>query len=150
MSKPFIVVKIDFDGFDSPMFGEQTQHKNVSISFGSLKTGIVVKGVSSPLKILGFLPSDKSMIFTFSSPIAILGEDSFLPTLAVSMIKNNLDAIVFSDRDLILRAYQIEPTNGSAKKLMLMLCVPKKRLFEGNSNILNFPDYSLIMKDESP
>ena len=120
----------------------QTQHKNITITVGALRDCMVAKINLDSLRILGFIPTNKSMPFKSIIPIKILSESSFLKTLAVSMIQNELDAVAFAEKDYIIRALHVE------SKILMMLCIPKKPLFESNSHVLNYPDFSLILNQK--
>lgn len=119
---------------------EQTSHKQAKIIMGSFETTIVAIDPPPQMRILGFVSSDKSHVFTKMVPVLIT-PDSFLVEVASSMILNDLDAVLFSGRDLILRASQT-PKN----KIILLLCYPSKPLYKDPQAQFSLPNFSLLPK----
>lgn len=123
---------------------EQTGHRNAKLIFGDLEATIAAKDVPNEIEILGFIPADRSTEFSSMHPIYI-DEGEFLHALAISMVKDSLDALAFGDRDFIIRTEVVDSSKNDAdKEYILFLCVPSKPLFGQASPQFNFPNYSLM------
>jgi hypothetical protein len=116
--------------------------REVDIIFGHLSQSVVCECSSPALQILGFIPSDRSVVFTSMTPVKV--GPGYLQALATAMIQRDSDAVAYSDRDLILRVYLIgDPTNPASQSIVLFLCVPSKPLFDSRGQDFNYPDFSL-------
>lgn len=122
----------------------QTEYRNVELIFGDLKAKIATKDAPNTIQILGFIPADRSTEFTSMNPIYIEEDGDFLYALAISMVKNSLDAVLFGDRDLIIRTEVVPSTDDGDIEYILFLCVPSKPLFDQPSPTFNYPNYSLM------
>lgn len=115
-----------------------TQHKSITVSFGSLHEAMAAKISLDSLRILGFVPVDRSLPFRAVIPMKIQPTSQFLTALAFAMLAHGLDAVAFAESDYILRAFR---TGDS--KAMLTICVPMRPLFEANSHRLNYPNFAI-------
>jgi hypothetical protein len=116
------------------------------VVFGSFTQTVAGLGVPSRLQILGFIASDKSLAFVSLSPVSLSNLDGYLPSVVLSMIENDLDAVLFGDRDYVLRACTLPrdpavPT--SQERHVLLLGVPSKPLFNVQKATFSHPAFSL-------
>jgi hypothetical protein len=116
------------------------------LAFGSLSHYVVAKGIPQKLQVLGFIASDKSMVFTSMTPVSPRG-DGFLQPITLSMIDNDLDAVLFADQDYVLRAAKLPKAgNEPQDSYLLFLCTLSKPLFDACYSMLTYPHFSLMLR----
>ena len=127
--------------------GSERQMKEVNIVFGKMQESVYCNCDQSTLRILGFIDTDLTLSFESMMPIKVKPDSKLLPSLSVAMKEFALDAVVFAERDMILRARVIERDEGSGKnrRMMLYLCVPKKPLFDTKGQEFEYPNFSLVL-----
>jgi hypothetical protein len=134
--RPFVLGLMDGDR------GE----RSCEVVFGSFTQTVVGHGIHPRLQILGFIPSDKSLPFASVSPLALPNTDGYLPSVALSMVENDLDAVLFGDRDYILRACTLPRDPGAPAaqdRHVLLLGVPSKPLFNVQKPTFSYQPFSL-------
>ena len=117
----------------------------VELVFGSLKQKIRCQCDQPTLQIFGFIEKNLALEFESLVPVAV-GNDSgedFLQSVALAMVDKSLDAFVYGNGDMILRASTV--SNGSRERIVLLLGKLKKPLFMGTTPKLHYPGFSLFL-----
>jgi hypothetical protein len=143
----FLLMPInDWGKCDRRPFVTDCMANSCELTFGSLSQWVTAEGIPPKLQILGFVMSDKALVFASITPIAVQG-DGFLQPLALSMIENDLDAYVFGDGDYLLRASKIphDPAHPQ-ERYLLLLCAPSKPLFDARCQTFSYSHFSFLQQ----
>ena len=122
------------------------ESRPVEVVFGTLKQTVFCRCAQSTLKIFGFVPSDQLMVFESITPIKLApdGNNSLMLSLVAGMERNSLDAVVFAERDMLIRARAVGDEQ-QGRRLMLFLCVPKRPVFNSSVCRFSYPSFSLLI-----
>lgn len=117
----------------------------VDVVFGTLKQTVMCNCSIPVLNIFGFVDVDQMIVFESMTPIKLLPDtdNSLLISLASSMERNNVDAVVFAERDMLIRVRTIE--QEGRKRMILFLCVPKRPVFDSKVGWFDHPSFSLLI-----
>lgn len=115
----------------------------VEVVFGELRQTVAVDFDRPELHIHGFVPTNLSIPLESMVPITV--PDGFMRAVALSMSERFLDAVVFGERDVLIRARSLPTVSGSSPQIVLFLCVPKKAIFDAKVQEFNYPDFTLVL-----
>ena len=110
------------------------------VVFGEQRTTVSSLNVPDRLSVLGFISSDKSLIFE-SMEVLLVEPDSFLYRLVPYLIENDSDMVLFCERDYIIRAFTVDEN-----QFLVYLCsIDKPVLKQTPTTRLEYPDFALVM-----
>lgn len=94
------------------------------ISFEKKEARFIINDIDCDLKLLGFIPSDKSLPLKKIIPIKYVGGDKIFLRFAEPMIMHSVDGVVVGETYYILRAFHHQ------NKLLLCLCELTNPIFQ--------------------
>jgi hypothetical protein len=117
---------------------------DLEITLGALTQSVACECPLSALRIIGFVRTDMSLVFSSMTPLRI--GPGFLRALATAMDDRCVDAVACSDGDFILRVFSCGQNLDAPKETyILFLCVPSKPLFDARVQDFSYPDFSLSL-----
>jgi hypothetical protein len=99
-----------------------------AVTFGVLSQTGIADRIHAKLEILGYVTSDKSLVFTAARPVSVQGEGYFA-LIMLSMIENGLDAVAFDERHYLLLASKLSRVPGQGQIIMYSSCTHHQNHF---------------------
>lgn len=132
------------------MSEDPLQYQICKIQFGkdSIDVADFSRTLPKTLFIMGFIRSNSAAEFKSKVPIKMPLDNPLLSTLAIPMIKNHYDAVIFGEHDYILRVEKpLSDKSGGPdeeKRYVIMICDPVNSVFDQETPKLSYPQYNLF------
>jgi hypothetical protein len=88
------------------------------VTFGILSQTVIADRIHPKLANLGYVTSDKSLVFTETAPASVHGAE-YLQPITLSKIENGTGDVVFDERDDLLRGSNARAFQGKGQ---IILC----------------------------
>ena len=132
------IFQYEYDHLKNLDFTKHILMESTTIQIGIKTTKIRCSIAPEKLTLVGFLPSNRALVFDEIAPVDV-SESQILRDLAPVLVQEDHEVLLFGDHDYILRVNTIE--NNS---FIYFLGYSQSSLFKNDSSIISYSNFTKI------